>query len=92
MYPTLNRPYSKGYIKLKSIDPFAHPIIQPNYLADSRDMEALREGEEMVPSRTQFEEHLNGYILRWENLIFFIFILNCHIAYVRARTWQCGLI
>jgi choline dehydrogenase len=38
------RPASKGYIALKSIDPFVPPLIQPNYLAVESDRVALREG------------------------------------------------
>jgi choline dehydrogenase len=31
------RPESKGYIRIRSADPFEHPVIQPNYLADPYD-------------------------------------------------------
>ncbi|HSH01980.1 MAG TPA: choline dehydrogenase [Anaerolineae bacterium] len=39
--PTLIRPYSTGEITLQSTDPLTHPRINPNYFADSRDMDAL---------------------------------------------------
>lgn len=39
-----NRPYSRGSVKLKTDDPFTHPAIDPNYLADERDVECLAEG------------------------------------------------
>jgi choline dehydrogenase len=38
------RPASKGFIALKSTDPFMPPLIQPNYLAVESDRVALREG------------------------------------------------
>jgi len=38
------RPESRGYISIKSSDPFAAPIIQPNYLEAEEDRRAMREG------------------------------------------------
>jgi choline dehydrogenase len=38
------RPESRGYISLKSADPLAEPLIQPNYLEAEEDRRALREG------------------------------------------------
>jgi choline dehydrogenase len=38
------RPESRGTITLKSADPFAAPIIQPNYLEATEDRRAMREG------------------------------------------------
>ena len=42
--PTLVRPRSRGAITLASADPFTHPRIDPNYLADPADAEALVAG------------------------------------------------
>ena len=42
--PTLVRPRSRGAITLASSDPFVHPHIDPNYLADPADTEALVAG------------------------------------------------
>ena len=42
--PTLNRPRSRGHIRLRSSDPRDHPLIQPNYLADQRDVDTLVAG------------------------------------------------
>ena len=44
VYPSLQRPHSRGYVALRSASPYDHPIIQPNYLADERAVEALVEG------------------------------------------------
>jgi choline dehydrogenase len=42
--PTLIRPESHGAITLRSADPFATPIIQPNYLSSDADLKVLVEG------------------------------------------------
>ena len=41
LLPTLLRPKSRGYIKLRSTDPHIDPIIQPNYLSHPADIETL---------------------------------------------------
>jgi choline dehydrogenase-like flavoprotein len=38
------QPESRGTIRLASRDPFAKPLIDPNYLGDPRDLEVLRHG------------------------------------------------
>ncbi|MGF1455909.1 MAG: choline dehydrogenase [Alphaproteobacteria bacterium] len=42
------RPESRGYVRLKSADPAADPLIQPNYLATEEDRRALREGVKIL--------------------------------------------
>lgn len=37
----VSRPRSRGYLTLRSSDPFEYPIIQPNYLQDERDLQPL---------------------------------------------------
>ena len=39
--PGLVRPRSRGWIKLASADPMAHPLINPNYLDEASDMEKM---------------------------------------------------
>ena len=39
--PWQQRPESKGYVKLKSADPFEQPEIQPNYLTEETDRRVL---------------------------------------------------
>lgn len=43
-YPVLLHPKSRGYIKLRSSNPFDGPIINPRYLTDDRDVHTLVEG------------------------------------------------
>jgi choline dehydrogenase len=49
------RPESKGYVRLRSSDPFAAPIIQPNYLALESDrrtlLAAMRLGRRLLRSK-----------------------------------------
>ncbi|NPC98888.1 GMC family oxidoreductase [Nocardioides sp. zg-DK7169] len=45
---TLIYPRSRGTLRLASADPTAAPLIDPNYLADRRDLDTLVEGSEMV--------------------------------------------
>jgi len=40
----LTRPESRGELRLRSADPMDKPILDANYLADERDLEALRRG------------------------------------------------
>jgi choline dehydrogenase len=45
---TVLRPKSRGYIKLRSADPLAHPVIQPNYYADESDLHLTVEGMKWI--------------------------------------------
>lgn len=42
------RPDSIGYVRIKSADPFAHPVIQPNYLAAESDRHVLLAGMKLA--------------------------------------------
>jgi choline dehydrogenase len=39
-----HRPYSKGFVHLRTPDPFDDPVIQPHYLVDPRDQQVLLKG------------------------------------------------
>ena len=43
-WPALLRPESRGYLTLRSPDPFTPPSIEPNYLACGADIEVLEQG------------------------------------------------
>jgi len=42
------RPQSRGYISIKSANPLAAPVIQPNYLEAEEDRRAMREGTKIA--------------------------------------------
>ena len=42
------RPESRGWVRLRSADPFAAPIIQPNYLAEESDRRVLLAGMKLA--------------------------------------------
>jgi len=48
MLPILLLPRSTGYIKLASADPKKHPIIDPQYFEDPRDLEVVVQGAKKV--------------------------------------------
>jgi choline dehydrogenase len=43
-YFNLSRPESRGSVTLRSADPLAHPLIDPNYLSAENDIKVLRAG------------------------------------------------
>ncbi len=47
IYPTLMHPKSKGWIRLKSSDPYEPPLIEPNFFDDEQDLKVLVEGMKM---------------------------------------------
>ena len=51
-----HRPYSRGSVRLRSADPLADPLIQPNYLADPRDCETLLGGMRLARRLLQTPE------------------------------------
>lgn len=44
LHVTLLRPHSRGTLSLRSADPAALPLVDPNYLGDGRDLKNLVEG------------------------------------------------
>lgn len=42
------RPWSAGHVRITSADPFALPVVQPNYLADERDRQVVVAGLRMT--------------------------------------------
>lgn len=51
--PVLLRPKSRGFIKLKSKNPFEYPLIYPNYFFDPFDMKTLVEGVKVILALSQ---------------------------------------
>lgn len=48
LMPTMIYPQSRGTVRLASTDPFTAPLIDPNYLAEPRDVATLVAGMELV--------------------------------------------
>ncbi|HEV7611245.1 MAG TPA: GMC family oxidoreductase [Steroidobacteraceae bacterium] len=48
LHVTLLRPHSRGSLSLRSADPAAPPLVDPNYLADGRDLKNLVEGMQIA--------------------------------------------
>ncbi|KAL5240755.1 hypothetical protein ACI65C_008165 [Semiaphis heraclei] len=44
LLPLLLRPKSSGWVRLKSKNPLAHPVIEPNYFAHREDVQVLVDG------------------------------------------------
>ena len=65
------RPQSKGHIGLKSSDPFDHPLIDPNYLAEEEDLIVTRESIKMardIASQNALSPYNGGEILPGESV------------------------
>lgn len=65
------RPKSLGTIKLASADPLHHPLIDPNYLSDRRDLDELVAGVKMmadVMSQKEISKYHTGPIAAWSNV------------------------
>ena len=65
------RPYSRGEIRLKSLDPAQAPAIQPNYLQDPRDLdlmlECVRTSKELF-MQPAFDSVREGFIFPEESV------------------------
>ena len=51
--PTLIRPQSRGFVGLRSNDAFHAPVIQPNYLEDTADLDLIAEGVRLAFELTE---------------------------------------
>ncbi len=64
----LERPISEGTVRLSGTDPLLHPVIDPNYFADPRDLECLKRGVSAmreVMAQPQIAQYLTGEIGPW---------------------------
>ncbi len=65
----LERPRSEGTVRLASADPRAHPVIDPNFLADPHDTDILKRGvREMrkVMAQDPIAELVSGELGAWK--------------------------
>ncbi|PBC60200.1 glucose-methanol-choline oxidoreductase [Streptomyces sp. Tue6028] len=64
--PGVVRPNSRGTVRLASADPFAKPLVDPNYLGDRSDVERLVQAVKLsrdIFATSAFKEHLKGELL-----------------------------
>lgn len=68
--PTLLHPRSKGSIRLATASPADHPLIDPNYLADPRDVEVMVEGMKLAEkiANTPEMRAVRGKLI-WEDMM-----------------------
>lgn len=62
------RPRSLGTVRLASTDPRAHPVIDPNYFSDSRDLDELVRGVQVlreVMAQPQIARYVTGQLGAW---------------------------
>ncbi|XP_054932347.1 glucose dehydrogenase [FAD, quinone]-like [Dermacentor andersoni] len=64
--PILLRPRSSGYIRLKSTDPEEYPIIDPRFLTDITDLDALVEGAKIAVQTLETQAMKNGNVTIWD--------------------------
>ena len=57
--PVLLRPLSRGTIRLKSTDPYDHPIIDPQYFSNTRDLDVLVEAMKISLALSKTERFQN---------------------------------
>ena len=66
----LERPKSSGTVRLASTNPLDHPVIDPQFLSRSEDMDDLVAGVEVmreVMSQPQIARYVSGELGAWEN-------------------------
>ena len=63
LIPGLQRPLSRGWVRLASSDPLEKPLVNPNYLAVDHDVRRMKQmieiGREIFATKT-FSKHLTG--------------------------------
>lgn len=87
IFPVGLRPQSRGFIRLKSSNPFDAPLMYPNYFADQRDVDVIVAGTRLAlelvqtPAFKQFGVRLHD-----------IPIPGCeHLQFSTDGYWECHL-
>lgn len=85
VFPMVLRPKSRGRIKLQSNNPFAHPLILPNYFSDPYDVEIAIRGIRLTINLldTKALKKLNAELLRMP-------LRGCeNVAFNSDDYWEC---
>lgn len=84
--PVLLRPKSRGYLKLRSSNPYDHPLIDPNYLSHPDDVATIVEGMKLaidIGQSKSFRYHFNSRL-------FELPVPGCEIyAFLSDRYLEC---
>jgi len=62
--PTLLHPKSRGYVSIRSSDPLAPPVIQPNFLQEEEDLNQILMGVKLsmkIYEQAPFQQYLKSY-------------------------------
>ncbi|RZF33403.1 hypothetical protein LSTR_LSTR015364 [Laodelphax striatellus] len=83
--PMLLRPRSRGYIHLRSSNPFDYPLIYPNYFFDDHDMKTMIEGAKIALAMSRTKA-LQKFGSKMHNIRY----PACrHIAIYSDKYWEC---
>lgn len=84
--PVLLRPKSRGYIKLRSRNPYEHPIINPNYLSHPDDVATVIEGMKLAIQIGQSQ----AFRERFDARLFDMKVPGCHrYAFLSDAYLEC---
>jgi len=83
---TVPKPFSTGVLELKDTDPKSHPLLDPKYLSDQRDVDVLVEGIKFavdLVEKTKSFQSINGQMLP-------IPFPGCeHLKFKSDEYWEC---
>ncbi|KAK5638300.1 hypothetical protein RI129_012595 [Pyrocoelia pectoralis] len=85
--PLLLRPKSRGWVRLKSRNPFSYPIINANYFDDPFDIKTLVEGAKLGIKISEAEA-----FKQFGSRIHRIKLPNCrHLDFASDAYWECHI-
>ncbi|XP_014244928.1 glucose dehydrogenase [FAD, quinone]-like [Cimex lectularius] len=83
--PVLLRPYSRGYLRLRSKNPFHWPLFYPNYYTDPRDIDAMVDG-----IKKALEIGLSKPFQKFNSKLIDSKFPGCeHLEYMSDEYWGC---
>ncbi|KAF7268450.1 hypothetical protein GWI33_018428 [Rhynchophorus ferrugineus] len=87
LIPLLLRPHSRGWVKLKSKNPFDDPIINANYFDDPRDIKTLVEGAKIGINISE-----TNAFKKFGSRFHIIPFPNCkHLEFRSDEYWECHI-
>ncbi|XP_018569547.1 glucose dehydrogenase [FAD, quinone] [Anoplophora glabripennis] len=87
LMPLLLRPHSRGWVRLKSRNPFDAPLINANYFDDPFDVKTLVEGAKIAINISQAEA-----FKKFNSRLHRIPFPNCrHVPFASDKYWECHI-